>query len=87
MKSDDIKKAAGCAGLNITELASRIGQGKHNLYNKLARGGIGIITDKELENIAQAMGARYYAYIEFPNGAKFGDYPEANKEKKDDEDK
>lgn len=82
MKAEDIKRAAGCAGLNITELANKAGQGKHNLYNKLARGGIGIITDKELENLAQAMGAKYYCFIEFPNGAKFGDYPGANKEEK-----
>ena len=75
MKAEDIKRAAGYAGMNITDLAQKFGQSRNNLYNKMARGGIGIITDAELENIAKALGATYHVYFEFPDGTKIGDYP------------
>lgn len=87
MKAEYIRKAAAFAGITLKDLSAKIGQKTSNFHNKIRRGGLGLSADKELEEIAEALGARYYSYFEFPDGTKIGDYPEANKEKEKDEDK
>ena len=77
VKSEDIKKALGYAGVSMNALARALNEkNANNLHNKLSRGGIGSKTDDELKEIAEKIGGKYYAYIEFPDGTKIGDYPD-----------
>ncbi len=86
MKSESIKKALAYAGFTMNSLARALKEKNANsLHNKMSRGGIGAKTDEELKEIAKAIGANYYAFFEFPDGVKIGDYPGANKEKEEDE--
>lgn len=84
MKSEYIRKAAAYAGITLKDLSAKIGQKTSNFHNKIRRGGLGLSAEKELEEIAEALGAKYYSYFEFPDGVKIGTYPEANKEESED---
>ncbi len=76
MKSESIRKALSHAGFTMNALARALKEKNANgLHNKMSRGGIGAKSDEELKEIAQAIGATYYAYLEFPNGERFGDFP------------
>lgn len=75
MKSEHVKKAAAYAGKSLAELARETSQKTPtNLGNKLKRG---TLKDDELEELAQAMGAKYRVYFEFPDGTKIGSWKES----------
>lgn len=62
-----IKMALTYADMNQAELAEAIGTSKQNLHSKL---GTGKMSAGELEKIAEAMGATYNVYFEFPDGTR-----------------
>ncbi|MDE5758545.1 MAG: hypothetical protein K2H85_08020 [Allobaculum sp.] len=76
MNSETIRKAIKYAHLSLKNVAESMGQSQYAFNNKMARGGIGAKSDKELEKIAQALGAKYYCFFEFPDGTKIGDFPQ-----------
>lgn len=69
MKSEDVKKAVAYGGKTMKEVSLEIGQTPTNVQNKLKRESL---KDADLEKIAEAVGAKYYAYIEFPDGVQIG---------------
>ncbi len=75
MDSENIRKAIKHAKMNLKTVAEKMGQSQYTFNNKMARGGIGAKTDKDLEKMAEALGGKYYAYIEFPDGVKIGEFP------------
>ena len=62
-----IENACNVSGITITELAKRIGTSQPNLSKRLK---VGKFSDKELQEIAQAIGCKYFSGFEFPDGTK-----------------
>lgn len=53
--------------ISISELARRLGDSQQNFSQKLKRESFSI---EELQKIAEAVGAEYINYFQFPNGDK-----------------
>lgn len=62
-----IKMAASYSDTSIAELSRRIGTTHQNLHQKIKRN---TLTKEDLEKIAEALGGKYVAYFEFPDGTK-----------------
>lgn len=62
-----IKVAIAQGQTSQRKLAEAIGQTPANFNQKLKRG---TFTDKELHEIAKALGATYHCYFEFKDGTK-----------------
>lgn len=65
--SEKIRYALIKQKMSIGELATKTGQSRQNLSNKLSRGKF---TTQELEEIAAALGVSFEAYFVMPNGEK-----------------
>ena len=65
--STKIKLAATYAGISESELARRLGMSPQSLNKRLKTGKF---TSEDLENFAEALGARYNCFFEFPDGQK-----------------
>ena len=53
--------------MSLTELAERLGMSQQNFSKRLK---VGKFTQEELEEIANALGAKYISVFEFPNGTR-----------------
>lgn len=65
--SDIIRALCKKYKVSISELARRIGQSPQNLYKKLKRDTVSYV---ELQQIAEAFGARYEQSFILPDGEK-----------------
>lgn len=80
MDSESVKKAIRYKGLTLTQAANQSNQSYINLANKLRRGGIGVSGEKELNRFGEVLDAKYYSFFEFPDGKRFGNYPDHERE-------
>ena len=62
-----IEMACIISGITQTELAKRIGMSQQNLSKRLKTGKF---SDQELQAMAKALGCKYFAGFEFPDGTK-----------------
>lgn len=62
-----IKMAEAFTGITESELARRIGTSPSALNQRMKTGKF---TSEELLNIADALGARFVCYLEFPDGTR-----------------
>lgn len=62
-----IEMAAAYSDTSQTAIASALGTTPQSLYN---RKKVGKFSTAELEKIAEALGAKYVCYFEFPDGTK-----------------
>lgn len=62
-----IEMACTVAGISKTELGKRIGLSQSAFSQRLKTGKF---SDEDFENIAKAIGAKYYSGFEFPDGTK-----------------
>ena len=62
-----IKTAEAYADISEATLAKKIGMSPQSFSNRLKTGKY---TKEELEQIAEALGAKYICYFEFPDGMK-----------------
>lgn len=62
-----IKMATAFKGISQSQLARTIGTTPQNFNQKLKRQ---TFTQEELHRIAEALGATYHCYFEFPDGTK-----------------
>lgn len=62
-----VSMAAAYRGTSQAQLARDLGTTPANLSKKLGRN---TLTKEDLEQIAEAMGAKYVCYFEFPDGTK-----------------
>lgn len=76
MDTESVKNAIRHKGLSMTQVANRSDQAYVNLANKLRRGGLGLSGERELNRFADALEAKYYSFFEFPDGKRFGTYPD-----------
>lgn len=67
MEAKKIKSAITLAGKSQCEIAKELGTSPQNFNTKLKRN---TFTDGELEQIAEALGAKYKCFFEFPDGTK-----------------
>lgn len=67
MKANQIKGALAYAKKSMRNIAVDLGQTPANLSQKLNRE---TFKDDELQAIAQAIGAEYHCYFQFPDGTK-----------------
>lgn len=65
--SEQIRVLCVRSGVSLSELARRIDQTPQNFNAKLKRN---TLTQKELYQIANALGAKYEQYFILPNGEK-----------------
>lgn len=75
MNTDSLKDAFEYGGMTLRGIAKHLDYSEQNFYNKLRRGGIGQQTDEELQTMASVLGAKYFAFMEFPSGKRFGIFP------------
>ena len=62
-----VKASCELAGMGLTELAEKLGMSQQNFSKRLK---VGKFTQEELEEIANALGAKYISVFEFPNGTR-----------------
>ena len=62
-----VKASWELAGMSLTELAVKLGMSQQNFSKRLK---VGKFTQEELEEIANALGAKYISVFEFPNGTR-----------------
>ena len=66
-----IRQKISCAclqvGISQTELAKRLDMSQQNLSKRLK---VGKFSEKELQQIANALGCKYHSYFEFADGTK-----------------
>ena len=62
-----VKASCELAGMSLTELAEKLGMSQQNFSKRLK---VGKFTQEELEEIANALGAKYISVFEFPNGTR-----------------
>ena len=62
-----VKASCELAGINLSELAGKLGMSQQNFSKRLK---VGKFTQEELEKIAEALGAKYITAFEFPNGTR-----------------
>ena len=62
-----VKASCELAGMSLTELAAKLGMSQQNFSKRLK---VGKFTQEELEDIANALGAKYISVFEFPNGTR-----------------
>lgn len=62
-----LKMAVGYSNTNMSEVARRLGTTPQNLSQKIKRN---TLTKEDMEKIAEAIGGKYVAYFEFPDGTK-----------------
>ena len=62
-----VKASCERAGMSLTELAEKLGMSQQNFSKRLK---VGKFTQEELEEIANALGAKYISVFEFPNGTR-----------------
>ena len=60
-----VKASCELAGMSLTELAEKLGMSQQNFSKRLK---VGKFTQEELEEIANALGAKYISVFEFSNG-------------------
>ena len=66
--AEKIKVILGRRNMTVSRLAELTGQTRQNLSQKLERDNFG---EKELHEIAEAMGCTYEAHFVLPDGEKF----------------
>ena len=62
-----VKASCELAGMSLTELAEKLGMSQQNFSKRLK---VGKFTQEELEEIANALGAKYLSVFEFSNGTR-----------------
>ena len=62
-----IEMACTVAGISKTELGKRIGLSQSAFSQRLKTGKF---SDEDFENMAKALGAKYFSGFEFPDGTK-----------------
>ena len=62
-----VKASCELAGMSLTELAEKLGMSQQNFSKRLK---VGKFTQEELEEIANALGAKYISVFEFSNGTR-----------------
>lgn len=62
-----VKASCELAGMSLTELAEKLDMSQQNFSKRLK---VGKFTQEELEDIAEALGAKYISVFEFPNGTR-----------------
>lgn len=62
-----IKMAETYIGITESELARRLGTSASALNQRMKTGKF---TSEELDSIAEALGARFVCYLEFPDGTR-----------------
>lgn len=62
-----IEMACTVAVINKSELAKRLGMTQPAFSKRFKTGKF---SDKDFENLAQALGAEYFSGFQFPNGTK-----------------
>ncbi len=83
MNGESVREAVKYSEKTLKEVAVEVGWSEQNFNNKLRRGGFGSKTDDELSKVADALGGTFYSFIEFPNGKRFGYYPNQASENKE----
>ena len=62
-----VKASCELAGMSLTELAEKLGMSQQNFSKRLK---VGKFTQEELEEIANALGAKYISVFEFQKGTR-----------------
>lgn len=62
-----VKASCDLADMSLTELAEKLGMSQQNFSKRLK---VGKFTQEEIEQIANAVGAKYISVFEFPDGTK-----------------
>ena len=62
-----VKASCELVGMSLTELAEKLGMSQQNFSKRLK---VGKFTQEELEEIANALGAKYISVFEFSNGTR-----------------
>ena len=65
--NEKIRLILGRKGMTITELATAMGEGRQNLYNKMRRDNF---TESELRRAAEALGCQVEVVFTFPDGTQ-----------------